>query len=45
MLSGAVQALSNWWYDHQDTPRAELVNRAMAFAWLGLERLSSFRVS
>jgi len=40
MLSGAVQALANWWYDHQDVPRAVLVDRVMAFAWLGLERLS-----
>ena len=39
MLSGAVQALANWWYDHQDVPRAVLVDRAMAFAWRGLERL------
>jgi AcrR family transcriptional regulator len=41
MLSGAVQALANWWYDHQDVPREVLVDRAMAFAWLGLERLRS----
>jgi AcrR family transcriptional regulator len=41
MLSGAVQALANWWYDHQERTRAELVDRAMAFAWLGLERLSA----
>jgi AcrR family transcriptional regulator len=40
MLSGAVQSLANWWYDHQDVPRAVLVDRTMAFAWLGLERLS-----
>jgi AcrR family transcriptional regulator len=40
MLSGAVQALANWWYEHQERTRAELVERAMAFAWLGLERLS-----
>ena len=40
MLSGAVQALANWWYDHQERTRAELVDRAMGFAWLGLERLS-----
>lgn len=39
MLSGAVQALANWWYDHQDVPREVLVDRVMAFAWLGLERL------
>jgi AcrR family transcriptional regulator len=41
MLSGAVQALANWWYEHQDRTRAELVDRAMGFAWLGLERLSA----
>jgi len=41
MLSGAVQALANWWYDHQERTRAELVDRAMAFAWLGLERLGA----
>ncbi|HEU4658004.1 MAG TPA: TetR/AcrR family transcriptional regulator [Capillimicrobium sp.] len=39
MLSGAVQALANWWYDHQEVPREALVDRVMAFAWLGLERL------
>lgn len=39
MLSGAVQALANWWYDHQDVPREALVDRVMAFAWLGLDRL------
>jgi AcrR family transcriptional regulator len=41
MLSGAIQALANWWYDHQDVPRAVLVDRAMSFAWLGLQRLST----
>jgi AcrR family transcriptional regulator len=41
MLSGAVQALANWWYEHQDRTRDELVDRAMGFAWIGLERLSS----
>jgi AcrR family transcriptional regulator len=41
MLSGAIQALANWWYDHQEVPRAVLVDRGMAFAWLGLEQLSA----
>jgi AcrR family transcriptional regulator len=41
MLSGAVQALANWWYDHREVPRRVLVDRVMAFAWLGLERLSA----
>ncbi len=41
MLSGAIQALAAWWYDHREVPRAVLVDRAMEFAWLGLERLSN----
>jgi AcrR family transcriptional regulator len=41
MLSGAVQSLANWWYDHQDVPRAVLVDRGMAFAWVGLQQLSA----
>lgn len=38
LLSGAVQALANWWYDHPAVPREELVQRVMEFAWTGLER-------
>lgn len=41
MLSGSVQAAANWWYEHQEVPRAVLVDRVVAFAWLGLERLSA----
>jgi AcrR family transcriptional regulator len=39
LLSGGVQALANWWHDHQDVPRVVLVNRAMEFCWIGIERL------
>jgi AcrR family transcriptional regulator len=39
LLSGAVQALANWWNTHQDVPREELVETVMDFAWLGFERL------
>jgi AcrR family transcriptional regulator len=39
LLSGAVQALANWWYDHPGVPREELVERVMEFAWTGLERM------
>lgn len=38
-LSGALQALANWWGTHQDVPRAELVDRAVDFAWTGLRQL------
>jgi AcrR family transcriptional regulator len=39
LLSGGVQSLANWWHDHQDVPRVALVNRAMEFCWVGIERL------
>ncbi len=39
LLSGALQALANWWEEHRDVPRAELVERAMEFCWTGLDRL------
>jgi AcrR family transcriptional regulator len=39
LLSGAVQSLANWWHDRQDVTRAQLVDRAMEFMWIGIERL------
>jgi len=39
LLSGAVQSLANWWHEHQELPRAVLVDRAMEFCWVGIERL------
>ncbi len=38
-LAGAMQALANWWDAHQEVPRAELVDRAVDFAWVGLRQL------
>ena len=38
-LTGAIQSLANWWAEHPEVPRHELVEQVMAFAWLGLERL------
>ena len=40
MLVGSVQTLANWWADHQEVPRARIVEITMDYAWLGLERLS-----
>jgi AcrR family transcriptional regulator len=40
MLVGGAQAMANWWTDHPEAPRTQLVEIAMDFAWLGLERLS-----
>ncbi len=39
LVSGAVQALANWWHDHPEAPRSELVDRVMDVFWLGFERL------
>lgn len=36
LLSGAVQSLANWWYDHRGVPRAALVDRTMDFCWVGI---------
>jgi AcrR family transcriptional regulator len=39
LLSGACQGLANWWLEHPDVPRAELVDRVVDFCWVGLDRL------
>jgi AcrR family transcriptional regulator len=39
LTSGACQALANWWNDHPDVPRSELVDRVIAFCWDGLSQL------
>lgn len=41
LLSGACQNLANWWYEHQDVPRTDLVEHVVAFAWVGLERITA----
>ena len=40
MLVGGVQSMANWWTDHPEISRVQMVDIAMDFAWLGLERLS-----
>lgn len=39
-LVGAMQALAEWWEQHPDVPRGEVLQLAMDFAWTGQERLS-----
>jgi AcrR family transcriptional regulator len=39
MLTGALQALANWWTEHTEVPREQLTDRATDFAWLGLQRI------
>ena len=40
MLVGGMQSMANWWSSNPETPRQQMVEIAMDFAWLGLERLS-----
>ena len=40
VLAGGLQLLANWWYDNQEVTREEVVDRAMEFCWLGLERVA-----
>jgi AcrR family transcriptional regulator len=39
LLSGAMQALANWWLEHPEVPRERVIARAMDFAWIGVQRL------
>jgi AcrR family transcriptional regulator len=39
LTSGACQALANWWAEHPEVPRAELVDRVVEFCWTGMERM------
>ncbi len=38
---GAIQSLADWWGEHREVPKEQLVATAMDFAWLGLERISA----
>ncbi|MGI9020810.1 MAG: TetR/AcrR family transcriptional regulator [Solirubrobacterales bacterium] len=38
-LTGAVQSLADWWDDHRAVPRERVLELAMDFAWVGLDRL------
>jgi AcrR family transcriptional regulator len=38
-LTGGMQALALWWDDNLDVPRSVVLDSAMDFVWLGLERV------
>jgi AcrR family transcriptional regulator len=38
-LTGALQSLALWWDENHDVPREVVVEAAMNFCWLGLERM------
>ena len=37
---GAIQSLADWWSEHREVPREQVVAAAMEFAFIGLDRLS-----
>lgn len=37
---GAIQSLADWWGEHRDVPKEEVVAAVMELAWVGLERIS-----
>jgi AcrR family transcriptional regulator len=38
---GAIQSLADWWGEHRDVPKEQVIATAMDFAWVGMERVSS----
>jgi AcrR family transcriptional regulator len=38
---GAVQMAGEWWLEHRDTSRAQLVEELVVFVWDGLERYAA----
>jgi AcrR family transcriptional regulator len=39
MLVGAIESVANWWAEHNEVRRERVLETAMEFAWLGLDRL------
>lgn len=37
---GAVQSLADWWGEHREVPKEDVVAAVMELAWVGLERVS-----
>ena len=37
---GAVQSLADWWGEHRDVPKEDVVAAVMELAWIGLDRVS-----
>lgn len=41
ILKMALNGLADWWYEHPDVPRDEVVDRMIEFCWIGLERVAA----
>ena len=40
-LLGAITSMANWWDEHREVPRDQVMAMVMEFAWVGLERASA----
>jgi AcrR family transcriptional regulator len=40
-LLGAITSMANWWDEHREVPRTQVLAMVMEFAWVGLERAST----
>ncbi|MBN8867891.1 MAG: TetR/AcrR family transcriptional regulator [Solirubrobacterales bacterium] len=40
-LMGSVTAIANWWDEHREVPREQVLAMAMEFAWVGMERAAA----
>jgi AcrR family transcriptional regulator len=40
-LLGAITSMANWWDEHREIPRDQVMAMVMEFAWVGLERASA----
>jgi AcrR family transcriptional regulator len=38
---GAVQSVADWWGEHREVPKEELIRTMMDMAWIGMERVSA----
>ena len=40
-LLGAITSMANWWDEHREVPRSQVLAMIMEFAWVGLDRAAS----
>lgn len=40
-LLGAITSMANWWDEHREVPRDQILALIMEFAWVGLERTAA----
>ncbi|MDQ2622098.1 MAG: TetR/AcrR family transcriptional regulator [Actinomycetota bacterium] len=40
-LLGALTAIANWWDEHREVPRNQVLAMVMEFAWVGMERAAA----